>query len=142
MRIQLQLPEIFSFSTSIPVRITDLNYGAHVGNDAILSMVHEARVQYLRSLGYSELNLEGAGLIMADAALVYKGESFYGDVLTVLVAPADLNKYGFDLMYLFKNQEGKEIARAKTGMMCFNYETRKLMGLPAEAVRRLETKPL
>jgi acyl-CoA thioester hydrolase len=140
MRIQLHLPEAFPFSTTIPVRITDLNYGAHVGNDAILAMMHEVRVQFLRSLGYSELNMEGAGLIMADSAIVYKGESFYGDVLTVQVAPADLNKYGFDLMYLFKNQECKEIAQAKTGMLCFNYETRKLMSLPAEAARKLEPK--
>ncbi|KAA9340296.1 acyl-CoA thioesterase [Adhaeribacter soli] len=136
-RIQLQLPAKFSFQTEIPVRITDLNYGAHLGNDALLSMVHEARVQYLKSLGYSELNLEGAGLIMADSAIIYKGEGFYGDVLTVKVAAADLNKYGFDLYYHFSNQHGKEIAHAKTGLLCFDYTTRKLMALPEAAAEKL-----
>ena len=57
-RIKVELPEQFAFSTTIPVRITDLNYGKHVGNDTILSMIHEARVQYLRQLGYGELELE------------------------------------------------------------------------------------
>ena len=51
-RIKLTLPERFLFSASIPVRITDLNYGAHVGNDTILSLMHEARVQFLRLFGY------------------------------------------------------------------------------------------
>lgn len=138
-RIQLPLPETFPFQTQIPVRITDINYGNHLGNDAILSMMHEARVQFLQSLGYSELDLEGAGLIMSDTAIIYKGEGFYGDLLTVNVAAADLNKYGFDLLYLFTNQHGKEIAHAKTGMLCFNYATRKLMALPEKAVVKLRS---
>ena len=137
MRIQLQLPDTFSFQTEIPVRITDINYGNHLGNDAILSMMHEARVQFLQSLGYTELDLDGAGLIMSDTAIIYKGEGFYGDVLTVKVAAADLNKYGFDLMYLFTNQHGKEIAHGKTGMLCFNYANRKLMTLPKTAASKL-----
>ena len=73
MRIQLQLPDTFTFQTEIPVRITDINYGNHLGNDAILSMMHEVRVQFLQNLGYSELEMEGAGLIMSDTAIIYKG---------------------------------------------------------------------
>jgi len=137
MRIQLELPETFSFQTEIPVRITDINYGNHLGNDAILSMMHEARVQFLQSLGYTELEMEGAGLIMSDTAIIYKGEGFYGDILTVHVTAVDLSKYGFDLMYQFTNQHGKEIAHAKTGMLCFNYATRKLMALPEKAAAKL-----
>src|SRR5690242_1250044 len=103
MRIQLQLPATFSFQTEIPVRISDINYGNHLGNDAILSMMHEARVQFLKSLGYTELDLDGVGLIMSDSAIIYKGEGFYGDVLTVKVTATDFGKYGFDFMYLFTN---------------------------------------
>ena len=77
MRVQLQLPETFSFQTEIPVRITDINYGNHLGNDAILSMMHEARVQFLQNLGYTELEFEGVGLIMSDTAIIYKGEGFF-----------------------------------------------------------------
>ena len=139
MRVQLQLPETFSFQTEIPVRITDINYGNHLGNDAILSMMHEARVQFLQNLGCKELEFEGVGLIMSDTAIIYKGEGFYGDVLTVKVTAEDLSKYGFDLFYLFTNQHGKEIARAKTGMVCFNYATRKLASLPENAAGKLRS---
>jgi acyl-CoA thioester hydrolase len=140
-RIKISLPTSYLFTASIPVRITDLNYGGHVGNDAVLSILHEARLQFLKHFGYSELSLGGVSLIMADAGLEFKGESFYGDVLSIQIGVQDLHKFGFDLVYLAKNQAGKEIVRAKTGMLCFNYETRKLAVLPTEIAAQFETKP-
>ena len=85
-RIKIDLPENFSFTTSIPVRITDLNYGGHVGNDTMLSLIHEARMQFLKQLGYTELEFAGVGLIMADVGIEFKNELFYGDVVMVSVA--------------------------------------------------------
>ena len=139
-RIQVSIPAHIHFVATIPVRITDLNYGAHLGNDALLSILHEARLQLLKHFGYSEMDLGGASLIMADVAIVYKGESFYGDTLTIRMAFDDLNKYGFDISYHVLNQDGKEVARAKTGMLCFNYKARKLMSLPDEVKAKIETK--
>ena len=97
-RIKIDLPGSFPFSTSFPVRITDLNYGSHVGNDTILSYIHEARVRFLHSLGYTELDMEGAGLIMSDVAIVFKKEIFYGDEIILSVAAMDLTRAGFDLV--------------------------------------------
>lgn len=139
-RIKVAIPDHVSFETAIPVRITDLNYGAHLGNDALLSILHEARLQLLKHFGYTELDLGGASLIMADVAIEYKGEGFYGDVLTLRLAFDDVHKYGFDITYHVLNQNGKEVARAKTGMLCFNYQQRKLMALPNEVKARIETK--
>lgn len=139
-RIKVAIPAHVSFEASIPVRITDLNYGAHLGNDALLSILHEARLQLLKHFGYTELDLGGASLIMADVAIEYKGEGFYGDVLTLRLAFDDVHKYGFDITYHVLNQNGKEVARAKTGMLCFNYQQRKLMALPDEVKARIETK--
>ncbi|GGK61890.1 acyl-CoA thioesterase [Rufibacter glacialis] len=139
-RIKIDLPAHFSYQTELPIRITDLNYGGHLGNDALLSLLHEARVQFLKQHGYSELDVAGAGVIMSDVGIVYKGEGFYGDVLTVQVQATEFSKYGFDLVYLLLNQNGKEIAQAKTGMLCFDYQQRKLRTIPAEARERLETK--
>src|SRR5688572_28567474 len=98
-RIKLTLPSSFSFSTQLPVRITDLNYGNHVGNDAILSLIHEARMQYLKNKGYTELNLAGVGLIMSDVAIEFKAEAFYGDVLRAYVAASEFGRVGFELYY-------------------------------------------
>src|ERR1700759_2330934 len=96
-RTRLVLPEHFSFTTDVPVRITDLNYGGHVGNDSVLSLIHEIRVQFLQSHGFTELNLNGVGLIMADVTIEFRSELFYGDILRASVAPAEFSRVGFDL---------------------------------------------
>lgn len=131
-RIKVALPESFPFTTEVPVRITDLNYGGHLGNDALLGILHEARVQFLRSLGVpNDFDpITKLGLIMVDAAVEYKGEAFHGDVLRIALAATDPGKYGFDVVYHVHNQNGKEVARAKTGMLCFDYNLRKLRPLP------------
>jgi acyl-CoA thioesterase FadM len=133
-RVKVALPTAFSFVTEIPIRITDLNYGGHLGNDALLGILHEARVHFLRSLGLENDYdpVSKLGLIMVDVAVEYKGEAFHGDVLRIQMAAADPNKYGFDVVYHVHNQDGKEIARAKTGMLCFDYNIRKLRLLPEE----------
>ena len=140
-RIKVELPEQFAFSTTIPVRITDLNYGNHVGNDTILSMIHEARVQYLKHLGYGELDLAGVGLIMSDVAIEFKNELFYGDAVKVSVAAADFSKVSFDLYYKLEKVTGDAsqlIAVAKTGMVCFDYGKKKVAAIPVEVVENLK----
>lgn len=140
-RIKIELPANFTFSTIIPVRITDVNYGGHVGNDSILSMLHEARMRFLKHLGYSELSLEGVSLIMADVAIEFKAELFYGEEVIASVAATEFSKVGFELYYkLEKEVEGarKLVATAKTGMICFNYDTRKVAAVPALAAEKLQ----
>lgn len=139
-RIKLNLPETLPFSTQISIRITDLNYGNHVGNDTILSLLHEARVQFLKSHNYTELDLGGTSLIMADVAIEFKAEAFYGDIITAHVGAAEFSRVGFDIYYkLTKQQEGKEIivAVAKTGMVCFDYTSRKVTQVPGEVIQQL-----
>ncbi|HEX8428139.1 thioesterase family protein [Hymenobacter sp.] len=139
-RIKVNLPKTFLFSVAIPVRITDLNYGAHLGNDSLLGILHEARVQFLGHLGQSEVDrATGQGYIMADVAIEYKGEAFYGDVLHIQMAASDVHSYGFDVVYNVGNQDGREVARAKTGMLRFDYNTRKLLRLSEETTASLSS---
>jgi len=140
-RIKIDLPESFSFSTSFSVRITDLNYGSHVGNDTILSFIHEARMRYLQSIGYSELNLEGVSLIMADAALIFKNEIFYGDELLISIRAVEFSRVGFDLIYKMDKKSTDQpliVALAKTAMICFDYNLKKVVSLPEAAIFKLK----
>ena len=84
-RIKTNLPDNFKFSTTLKIRITDLNYGGHVGNDSFLTLIHEARQQFLSSFGYSELKLENTSLIMLDAAIEFKKELNYGDEIKISI---------------------------------------------------------
>jgi acyl-CoA thioester hydrolase len=139
-RIKLQLPSHFSFTCQVPVRITDINYGGHVGNDTILTIIHEARMQYLKSLGYSEMNFGGTGMIMADVSIEFKDELFYGDVVIASVAVGEISRIGFDIIYkLEKETGGKKIivANAKTAMICYDYDAKKIVSVPDEARQKL-----
>jgi acyl-CoA thioesterase FadM len=130
-RIKLELPDKFVFSTETPVRITDINYGGHLGNDTILSIVQEARVRFLNKYDYSEKNVEGLGIIMTDCAIVYKSESFYGDILEIKIGIKDFFKYGCDIYYqIINTKTTKDVAVVKTGIMFFDYEKRKRARIP------------
>ena len=130
-RIKIELPEKFLFQTEISVRITDINYGGHLGNDSLLSIIHEARVRFLKHLSYSEKDVEGSGIIMTDAAIQYKAESFYGDDLLIEVGVIDFSKVGCDIVYRITNSTTKkEIAIAKTGIVFFDYRNKKVVAVP------------
>lgn len=131
-RIRIQMPDKKLGSVNIRVRVTDINYGNHLGNDALVGILHEARMQWLHRLGYTELNVEGVGLIMSDLAVEYKNESFYGDELTITLFSGDVSAVSFELYYAATNEDGKIIACAKTGMVCYNYELKKVAGLPTK----------
>lgn len=141
-RIKLELPESFIYTVEIQIRITDLNYGGHVGNDTIVGMLQDTRAQFLQSLGYKdELSVEDLGLIQTDLAVVYKSELFFGDFLLVRLALSDFNKYGCDFVYqLISKQSNKEIARAKTGIVFFSYSERKINPIPERFLIKVNPK--
>jgi len=138
-RIKIEIPEKFIFRTEIPIRITDINYGGHLGNDSLLSIIHEARVRFLKQIGYSESDVEGIGIIMIDAAVQYKSEGFYGDELFVEIAIKDFSAIGCDFIYRITNKiVSKEIAVAKTGIAFFDYTQRKTVRIPEAFKNRVE----
>jgi len=140
-RIKITLPEKFIFKTELPVRITDINYGGHLGNDSLLSIIHEARVRFFNHLNYSEKDVDGFGIIMVDAAIQYKSESFYGDELVIETAVTDISKIGCDIVYRITNKNSlKEIALAKTGIVFFDYEKRKTVPVPEKFLKALQTE--
>ena len=139
-RIKIDLPDHFNFTASIPIRITDINYGGHTGNDTILSIIHEARIQFLQSKGFTEMDFAGVGMIMSDVGIEFKSELFYGDVVLASVTVANITKVSFDVYYkLEKETGGKKIpvAFAKTGMVCYDYKSKKIVAVPEEARSKL-----
>jgi acyl-CoA thioesterase FadM len=131
VRTTLELPQKFIFSTDIPVRISDINYNNHLGHDSIVMLIHEARVRFLKTYGFTELDIEGFGLVMTDLVILYKTEVFYGEILTIEVTIRDFTKHGFDFVYRISNKKtGDEVARAKTGVLIFDYDKRKVVSVP------------
>lgn len=137
-RVKIPLPDKFVFSTEVILRISDINYGGHLGNDSVLSIFQEARLRFLNQFGYSEVNIEGSSIIMVDAVVQYKSQGFYGDVLIVEVTVNDMQKTGCDFIYrAFNKNTGKEVARGKTGIAFFDYKNNKLASIPEAFKKRI-----
>ena len=140
-RIKIDLPAKFSYSTNIPIRITDINFGGHVGNDTILSIVHEARAKFIQHLGYDELNFWGVGTIMSDVAIEYKDQIYYGDEILASVAVGEITKVAFDLFYKLEkitaDRKQTTVALAKTWMVCYDYDLKKVAAIPGKAIEKI-----
>ncbi|MBD3219757.1 esterase [bacterium] len=138
-RLQLTPLSAYHFSTDLVVRVTDVNYGGHLGNDRLLALLHEARVAYLAEHGWSEMDCAGTGLIMTDAAIQYRAEAFAGDVLRIEVAPAEPARTGFRFFYRVTRQGDEAlIALGETGMACFDYARRRVAPLPGAVMALCE----
>ena len=140
-RVKIDLPEKFlSISIKIPVRITDINYGDHVGNDSLVAIIHEARMQLLQLHGFTELDIEGVGLIMSDLFVEFKNESFYNDIIDVKIGSSNILKVSFELYYqltALRNDKEIIIANAKTTMVCYDYGLKKVAVLPNKLIEIL-----
>lgn len=133
-RIKLEPLSLYPFAMDIKVRITDLNYGGHLGNDSLLSLIHEARMAFLASHGFSEEKFAGASLIMSDVAIVFRKEAYAGDVLRFEAGAAEPSRGGFRLFFRVTLTTTHElVALVENGMVCFNYLTHSSQRLPEEA---------
>ncbi len=139
-RVKLDMPAAYPFNTELTVRITDINYGGHLGNADLLALIHEARVRFLASFGYSEVDVEGFGTIMLDSVVVYRAQAFAGDVLKIEVAAGDFSRIGCDFFYRISSKEtGADVALAKTGVSVFDYKNKKRVSPPEAFVAALNS---
>ena len=138
-RIQIELPDRFPFSTEITLYLSHMNYGGHLDNALLLTVVSEARARFFKSLGYSELDVEGVGIIVSDAALQYRSEAFHGEVMVVSMGAADFGSKGCDLLWCMSEKTtNREVARGKTGIVFFDYAARKIAQVPENFRAKLE----
>lgn len=132
-RIRIKLPEKCIAVFTIPVRITDINYGNHVGNNSLVEIIHEARMQFLRQYDFTEMDAGGSSLIMNELVVEFKNESFYKDNPEVKIFVGDISRVSFELFYsisVVRNNLSIIIANAKTGMVCFDYKEKKVVPIP------------
>lgn len=126
------------YTVFLQVRISDINYGNHLGHDSLISLLHEARLQFLQSLGLNEIETDGIGIILTELVVSYKNEAFYGDNLVIGINFGQVKGSSFELIYQITQESGKLIARAATLMAYFDYKKRKVARAPAKFLNAFE----
>ncbi len=130
-RVKVHFPETVDYVTETSLRISDINYGGHLGNDAVLSLMHDARVNFYKENGFSEMDIGGCGTMMIDAAISYRSEGFHGDILKVEIAVDDFSNTSFVIYYRLSLKNSTEvIAEAKTGIASYDHKKKKIVPLP------------
>ncbi|PJZ65832.1 thioesterase [Leptospira wolffii] len=133
-RIQVDVPERLSWSTSLRIRIYDTNFAGHLAHDKVVSLLHEARARLFKEKECSELDVDGLGIILTDLVVEYKAEAFFGDEVLVEIGAGDFSSKGCDLYYRMIHTDGpingKIICKAKTGLVFMDYSSRTVSPIP------------
>ncbi len=131
-RVEICIPDQFLFSMEKTVGISDLNYAKHLDSVAMLQILNEARLQFLAHLGFSESNVFGLGVVVADQAIDFRSESFSGDRLLINVGVDDFNRYGFDISFEVTNGALETVVcQAKIGVVFFDFDQHLIAEVPA-----------
>jgi len=141
-RITIDLPGQFAFATELAIYVGHVNYGNHLDNAMLLSLVSEAQMRLFAELGWPQGRIGDVVTLIADAAVQYRSEAFRGETMIVRIAAHDFNPKGCDLIWqMTEKSSGREVARGKTGIVCFDLTTRKLAAIPEGFRQRLEGGP-
>ncbi len=130
-RVKISPPEQFLFSMERGVGISDVNYAKHLDSVAMVQILHEARLQFLASLGFTEANIYGLGMVVSDLAVDYRSESFANDRLVIDVGVSKFNRYGFDIGLQVTNSAlDAVVCNAKMGVVFFDFDRHKISEIP------------
>jgi acyl-CoA thioester hydrolase len=119
------------------LRVSDMNYGNHLGNDKVLSLFHECRLSWMKTINYDELNFYGKALIQHDALINYKSEGLYGDLFNIKLYIDDIDSKSFDFYYQIINiTSDQDMAIGKTGMTFYDYDLQKITDAPIPFIEK------
>lgn len=134
-RVRLEFPDTaIVHRQPLTVRVTDMNYGRHLGHDTLVSLLHEARIQALAALGLTEWDLGGYPSVVADLAIQYQSEARWPDALVVETAIPALEGRAITVHHRVLHAEGgRPVATARLNVLLVDPATGRPVAVP-EAV--------
>ncbi len=117
------------FSISLSVRSDDLNFAQHVAHQNYFTFFQEARIAYLQQLGFSEMDICGCGMLIAEASCRYRKELFFGDRLSVACRVVQVKPKAFVMAYAI-GRDAALCAEGATTNLLVDPQTKKVVTLP------------
>lgn len=128
------------FEMEYEVRVSDINYGGHMGNEVALIIFQQARIELFKSIGFSEMNVgDGVATIQKNAQVEYLGECHLGDRLKVRIVNIDLKRSNINIFYEVYSDE-KTVLTGSTLIVAYRYSERKIGRFSEEFLRKIEEK--
>jgi acyl-CoA thioesterase FadM len=131
-RLKLKPLPRYRYECRLTVRVADVNYGGHLGNNALAGLLHQARLELFRawSLKENDLGDGHTGLIQTDLAVVLAAEAFLHDELTVRTDFIEVRPVSFRMAHEVCRGDTR-VALAELGFAGFDYAARRSALLPA-----------
>lgn len=138
-RVKLDFPaEAIIHRHPLTVRITDMNYGRHLGHDALVSLLHEARVQAFAALDLPEWDLHGYPSIVADLAVQYQSEARWPEALVIETAvPEPQGKALTVYQRVLTSDEKRIVATARVNQLLIDMKAGQPVEVPAPVKQAL-----
>jgi 4-hydroxybenzoyl-CoA thioesterase len=131
-RSNISAPEKALFRMERKVGLSDINYAKHLDSVSMVKVLHEARLQFLASLGFTESNIYGLGLVVTGLTVDYRSESFANDLLVIDAGVSEFNRYGFDIGLTVSNEALESVVCAgQIGNVFFDFDRHKIAEVPA-----------
>ena len=130
-KTKLRAQPLYSFQYQTILKIRDINYANHLSNDAVVGLLHEARIDMFKKIGCTELRLgyHKTGIIIADLVVNYKKQGYLGDEIIIHLDIDEITKKSFRIFY--KIERGDDlIVLAETGIVVYDYENEKITTVP------------
>lgn len=136
-RVKLDFPaEAVIHRHPLTVRVTDMNYGRHLGHDALVSLLHEARIQAFSALDLPEWDMHGHPSVVADIAVQYQSEARWPDALEIETAvPTPQGKALVIYQRIYQADSQQVVATARINQLLIDLATGRPVEVP-EAVKQ------
>ena len=115
-----------------------MNYGRHLGHDALVSLLHEARIQAFAALDLPEWDMHGYPSVVADLAVQYQSEARWPDGLTIATAvPEPQGKALTIYQRIYQADSQQVVATARINQLLIDRATGRPVEVPEQVKQAL-----
>lgn len=138
-RVKLEFPaEAIIHRHPLTVRVTDMNYGRHLGHDALVSLLHEARIQAFAALDLPEWDMHGYPTVVADLAVQYQSEARWPDALIIATAvPEPQGKALTVYQRIYQAESEQIVATARVNQLLIDVASGRPVEVPEQVQQAL-----
>jgi acyl-CoA thioester hydrolase len=124
--------DLYRFSITLEVRWRDVDALDHVNNAVYFNYLEQARLHYMRELGFLPPNSTDVGVIIAEATCQFKSPLKLGEQVTIRARVSEFRRSSFIFEYRIEGEDGRLAATAQTVQVCYDYEDQHPSPIPDE----------